>query len=119
MNPGKLDRRIQFLNVTQVEQADYDYVLTYTPITQLQDGMTWAHVRSTYGSRQLQAGEPVITDTTHFIIRYRPDFTPSKEMRILYRNSYYIIHGLLDMKDESRFWEIVTKVTDSNSDKTN
>lgn len=115
MNPGKLDRRIQFLNVSEQKEADYDYVLTYIAITQLQNGMTWAHVRSTYGSRDLQAGEPVITDTTKFIIRYRPDFTPNKEMRILYRNNYYIIHGMVDMNDESRFWEIVCKVTDDNS----
>lgn len=115
MNPGKLNRRIQFLNVSQTKEADGDYVLTYIPVDQLKDGKTWAEVKPYSGRRQLEAGEPVITSGTEFIIRYRPDFTPQKAMRIQYLNEYYIIHGLRDIDNEHRFWEILTKVTDDNS----
>lgn len=110
MNPGKLDRRITFLSVSQTKEADEDYTVDYTAIRSM-----WAHVKPYSGRRQLEAGEPVITSGTEFIIRYRPDFTPQKAMRIQYLNEYYIIHGLRDIDNRHSFWEIITKVTDDNS----
>jgi len=115
MNPGLLNRRIQFVNATQAKGADENYTVSYSPITQIHDGKTWAEVKPYSGRRQLEAGEPVITEGTQFVIRYRPDFTPQKAMRILYLDRYYVIHGLRDINNEHRFWEILTKVTDDNS----
>ena len=114
MNPGKLDRRIQFLNSVSTPVGN-DFVVTWVPVTELSNGETWAEVKPSSGKRQLEAGEPVIVEGTIFTTRYRRDFTPTKEMRISYQGRYYTIHGLRDIDDRRRFYEILTKVTDDNN----
>lgn len=111
MNPGKLDRRITFGTFVSTENANQDYTFVFTPVL-----TTWAHVKPYSGRRQLEAGEQVITEGTEFIIRYRPDFTPTKNMRALYLGKYYTIHSVRDIDNEHRFYEVLTKVTDENSD---
>lgn len=110
MNPGRLDRRIKFLTQTQTKEADQDYVISYTLLRE-----TWAEVKPYSGRRQLESGEPVITEGTQFIIRYRPDFTPQKAMKIQYLDQLYTIHGMRDIDNEHRFWEILTKTADDGN----
>ncbi len=110
MNPGKLDRRIVFAKLTQTENAFQDYSFEW--VNQL---TTWAQVRGHSGRRQLESGEQVISDSTTFITRYRSDFTPTKDMRILYIDKYYTIHSVRDIDDRRRFYEIMARVTDENT----
>ena len=111
MNPGKLDRRVIFGTWLPTLIAGGDYSFTFTPVL-----TTWANVRPYSGRRQLEAGEQVITEGTTFITRYRADFEPTKDMRILYQNRYYTIHSVRDIDDRRRFREILTRVTDENSE---
>lgn len=110
MNPGKLDRRITFGTFLSVENIYQDYEIEFVPIL-----VTWANVRISDGSRQLEAGEQVINQTYRFTIRYRRDFDPSKDMRILYNGNYFTIHSVRDLDDRRRFYEIIARVTDENS----
>ena len=110
MNPGKLDRRITFGTFLSVENIYQDYEITFVPIL-----VTWANVKISDGSRQLEAGEQVINQTYRFTIRYRRDFDPTKDMRILYNNNYFTIHSVRDLDDRRRFYEIIARVTDENS----
>lgn len=110
MNPGKLDRRVTFGTLTSSANANQDYIQTFVPVLEL-----WAQVSPFSGSRQLAAGETVITDTTKFVIRWRNDFTPTKAMRVKYLSVYYTIHSVRDIDDRRRFWEVLTRVTDENS----
>ena len=110
MNPGKLDRRITFGTFMSVENIYQDYEITFVPIL-----VTWANVRPSDGSRQLQAGEQVINQNVRFTTRYRADFEPTKDMRILYNGDYYTIHSVRDLDDRRRFNEILAYVTDENS----
>lgn len=110
MNPGKLDRRITFGDFLSVENEFQDYVITFVPVL-----VTWANVKPLDGSRQLEAGEQVITQGYKFIIRYRRDFEPTKDMRIEYLGNYYTIHSVRDMDDRRRFYELLARVTDENS----
>ena len=110
MNPGKLDRRITFGEFLSVENEFQDYVITFVP-----ELITWANVKISDGSRQLEAGEQVINQTYRFTIRYRRDFEPTKDMRIEYEGNYFTIHSVRDLDDRRRFYEIVARVTDENS----
>jgi SPP1 family predicted phage head-tail adaptor len=110
MNPGKLDRRITFARLVQTENAFQDYTYAWVDVL-----TTWAQVRPQSGRRQLEAGEQVISEGTIFTTRYRRDFTPTKEMRILYKDRYYTIHSVRDIEDRHRFNEIITRVTDENT----
>lgn len=110
MNPGKLDRRITFGTFLSVENQYQDYVITFVPAL-----VTWANVRISDGARQLEAGEQVINQTYRFTTRYRRDFEPTKDMRILYEGNYFTIHSVRDLEDRRRFYEIVARVTDENS----
>jgi len=111
MDPGKLDRRIQFGTWTSTEDAYGDYSFVFDSLL-----TTWANVKPMNGSRQLEAGEQVIVEGTKFTIRYRTDFSPTKDMRILYIDRYYTIHSVRDMDDRRRYYEILAKVTDENSE---
>lgn len=110
MNPGKLDRRITFGTFMSVENIYQDYEITFVPIL-----VTWANVKPSDGSRQLQAGEQVINQNVRFTTRYRRDFELTKDMRILYNGDYYTIHSVRDLDDRRRFNEILAYVTDENS----
>ena len=110
MNPGKLDRRITFGTFLSVENIYQDYEITFVPVL-----VTWANVKPFDGSRQLQAGEQVINQNVRFTTRYRRDFEPTKDMRILYNGDYYTIHSVRDLDDRRRFNEILAYVTDENS----
>jgi SPP1 family predicted phage head-tail adaptor len=110
MNPGKLDRRITFGDFISVENEFQDYVITFVP-----ELVTWANVKPSDGSRQLEAGEQVINQTYRFTIRYRRDFQPTKDMRIEYGGDYFTIHSVRDLDDRRRFIEIIGRVTDENS----
>ncbi len=111
MDPGKLDRRIIFGRMTATGSNDPDLALQFTTIVE-----AWARVREDNGRRQLEAGEQVITSGTIFTTRYRQDFTPDKDMRILYEGKYYTIHSFRDIDDRRRFIEYVTRVTDENTE---
>lgn len=111
MNPGKLDRRIVFGNMTSTGSNDPDDALVFTTVLE-----TWAQVRESNGRRQLESGEQVISSGTVFITRYRRDFTPDKAMRILYQGRYYTIHSFRDVDDRRRFMEYITRVTDENTE---
>lgn len=110
MNPGKLDRRITFGTFLSVENIYQDYEIEFVPIL-----VTWANVKISDGSRQLEAGEQVINQTYRFTIRYRRDFDPTKDMRVLYNGNYFTIHSVRDLDDRRRFYEIIARVTDENS----
>ena len=110
MNPGKLDRRITYATLQQTENAYQDYTFSWVPVLE-----TWAQVRPQSGRRQLESGEQVITEGTVFTTRYRRDFLPTKEMRILYKERYYTIHSVRDIDDRHRFYEILARVTDENT----
>ena len=110
MNPGKLDRRITFGEFLSLENEFQDYVITFVPIL-----VTWANVKPSDRSRQLDAGEQVINQTFRFTTRYRRDFAPTKDMRIEYEGNYYTIHSVRDLDDRRRFNEIIGRVTDENS----
>lgn len=113
MNPGVLDRRVTFGTFTSVETVDQDYEITFVPVLE-----TWAKVRTVSGKRQLEAGEDVITETAIITIRYRVDFFPTKDMRILYNGNYYTLHSIDDKDDRRRFVEISARVTDENGKST-
>jgi SPP1 family predicted phage head-tail adaptor len=110
MNPGKLDRRVKFGIFISVENIYQDYDIVFH--TQLE---TWANVKPFDGSRQLEAGEQVINQSVRFTTRYRKDFQPTKDMRILYEGNYYTIHSIRDIDDRRRFNEILARVTDENN----
>jgi SPP1 family predicted phage head-tail adaptor len=110
MNPGRLDKRITFGTLTSVENAYQDYVITFVPVL-----ATWSNIKPYDGNRQLQAQEQVINQVFRFTIRYRKDFAPTKDMRILYEGNYYTIHSVRDLDDRRRFNEILDRVTDENS----
>jgi SPP1 family predicted phage head-tail adaptor len=67
------------------------------------------------GNRQLQAQEQVINQTFRFTVRYRRDFAPTKDMRILYELNFFTIHSIRNVEDEFRFYEILASVTDDNN----
>lgn len=110
MNPGKLDRKITYATLVKTETDDQDFEFTWNPVLN-----TWAMVRPRSGVRQLEAGEEVIRDITVFTTRYRRDFIPTKDMRILYKDRYYTIHNVKDIENKHTFYEIVATVTDENS----
>jgi SPP1 family predicted phage head-tail adaptor len=107
MNPGRLDKRIIFGTYTSVENAFQDYVVTFVPVL-----ATWSNIKPYDGNRQLQAQEQVINQTFRFTVRYRRDFTPTKDMRIEYEGSYFAIHSIRNVEDEFSFYEILGSVTD-------
>ena len=110
MNPGRLDKRIIFGTFTSVENAYQDYVITFVPVLE-----TWSNIKPYDGNRQLQAQEQVINQTFRFTVRYRRDFTPTKDMRIEYEVSYFTLHSISNLDDLFRFYEILASVTDNGS----
>jgi SPP1 family predicted phage head-tail adaptor len=110
MNPGRLDKRITFGTFTSVENAYQDYVITFVPVL-----TTWSNIKPYDGNRQLQAQEQVINQVFKFTIRYRRDFAPTKDMRILYGLNYFTIHSIKNIDDRFRFFEILASVTDDNN----
>lgn len=115
MNPGKLNRRVTFGTYGQTQTAGQDYVITFDPISELENGSCWADLIPITGSRQLQAGEEVITGTDMLFIRYRTNWKPTKAIFVNYLDQYYAIHYVEDYKQEHRFFKLILKNQDADS----
>jgi|GEM_PF-4919110 len=59
--------------------------------------------------RDLDSAEMVNVSADIFIIRYRPDFTPTKDMKIVSDGKTYAINTILETSDK-RWWELIAKV---------
>lgn len=115
MNPGKLNRRGQFVTVEQTKTAGQDFIITYVPVPELNNGECWAQLVPLSGFRQLQAGEEVIEGTSHLYIRYRSNWRPTKAMQFIYLGQYFTIHDVQDYKQEHRYFRLIIKERDGIS----
>lgn len=88
MQAGKLDRRIQFLTVTEVKDTSGGVSESVTPF----GSKVWAKVYDLTGREFIAAQQINSEITTKFTIRFRRDINTT--MRIRWRDRDYDIHAI-------------------------
>lgn len=64
----------------------------------------WADVSKTGGSRNLLNGRNAITDTYQFKIRFRPDFKPTGNWKIVYEGKRYTVTNIEKDLGKRFYW---------------
>jgi SPP1 family predicted phage head-tail adaptor len=107
MRAGKLNKKISILNPVEV-QSTVSGELTVTWSTYLKN--RWASVSPLSGRELYIAQQYKAELDTTFTIRYSEGITP--EMRIVYNESSYHIHSVIDPEEEHKELNILaSKVT--------
>lgn len=69
----------------------------------------WAEVVSSGGARATQAGQTTINQTVTFRVRFRPDFKPTGNWRVVYEGKRYTVTAL-EKENNKRFYWLITAI---------
>ena len=101
INFGKYDQKVTFVNFQAATDGAGGTVLT--PLNSL---ITFASVKQTRSSNDIEAGQMVIPNRYTIKIQYRTLFTPDLTYQIVYRNDYYRITGI-ELSDQRQRKEYI------------
>lgn len=68
----------------------------------------FAEVTKSSGGRSSLNGQTMLTDTIRFKVRFRPDFKPSGNWRIVYDGVRYTVQSIEKEKEERFYWIFTT-----------
>lgn len=109
MNPGKLNHRIKFSRIVSTQNEYLGANTSFEPVvvsdTDTPD-TTWGDLRPIQQRDQLalEAGASVLNGDRVLKIRYRPNFTPTKDMVFedVQEAQQYTIHAILPYDEKSK-----------------
>ena len=93
MRAGRLDRRITFEEVSEVQSSSGAPAPTWAALAT--DPTVWAGVRDLNGDELYAARQVNAEITTRFTLRWRSDIT--RKMRINYEGKLYDIHHIAEL----------------------
>lgn len=96
MNPGKLNKKIEIMELTQVSDGSGGYENILTSVMTV-----WANIRPVFGREKWQAQAEI---SHKVIVRYSPKI--NRAQVISYNNKIYDIQYLININEENRFLEI-------------
>lgn len=67
----------------------------------------FAEVKRRGGSRVNQDGQTQLTQSIQFRVRFRPDFKPSGNWRVVFDGNRYTVQSI-EKEKEDRFWWLIT-----------
>jgi head-tail adaptor len=103
INFGQYDQKVTFINFQAASDGAGGTVLT--PLTSL---VTFASVKQTRSSNDIESGQMVIPNRYTVKIQYRTLFTPDLTYQIIYRSDYYRITGIEFSDERQRKEYIIT-----------
>lgn len=104
INFGQYDQKVTFVNFQAATDGAGGTVLT--PLNSL---ITFASVKQTRSSNDIESGQMVIPNRYTVKIQYRTLFTPDLTYQIVYRNDYYRITGI-ELRDERQHKEYIIQM---------
>lgn len=104
INFGKYDQRVEFVSFQAISDGAGGTIVS--PAVNLQ---TFASVRQTNGSSDIESGEMVLPNTYTVAIQYRVSFVPSEIYQIYYRNRYYKITSV-QLNDQRQHKEYIIRM---------
>ena len=106
-DPGRLRHKISF-----VEQSIIDDGYGGTTVVETEILNTWAGKDevSEYVQSQLNSGQSIYSQFQYFVIRNRKNFTPLKDMRIVFDGNKYTVRSVKQLDDPCTFLKILCVV---------
>lgn len=105
---GRLRHKIQFIQDIATDNGSGGSTVTATPILE-----TWAGKEepSQYTQNGLNSGRSVYNEYHYFIIRNRKNFTPEKDMRIVFAGNTYVVERVTELDDPCTFLKVLCAVS--------
>lgn len=72
----------------------------------------WGEAKPLSSSKTLQDNQVTLRNGYIFLIRYRIDFTPDVEMRVVYDGRFYTINGVEPLNDRKGYWNVTALTND-------
>ena len=107
MNPGRLNKRITLLQLTDVETK---YGTTSKELTPVIPHPIWARVEPFSGRDYKEEAKDKTEDLFKITIRYRPNL--SNDMLIGYKNAVYTIQNIADPAEKHELLILTCSITD-------
>lgn len=103
-DPGRLRYSLMFSReeTTQNEYGNSEVTIVTTVITKaakLQIG--------SYDQFALEAGASMLRNDLYFVIRYRKDWTPAKDMIVESEGKTYKLHAIIELDQPVRYWKLL------------
>ncbi|MFB6456486.1 phage head closure protein [Chitinophaga sp. Hz27] len=102
---GKADRKIAIRGFSSVSDG-----YGGTTDTEVDLITPWAMKLPITSVRDLISAELVFTDTVQYLIRWRSDFEPLKDMKIVDAGKEYSINGVVEIQASKRCWLLIAKI---------
>lgn len=99
MNPGKLNRKVEIMELDKVSDGAGGYEDTFVPIKKV-----WANIRPIYGKEYYEAQQAQVQVSHKVTIRYTEDINRSHILS--FNGKVYDIQYLLNIEEENRYLEI-------------
>lgn len=99
MNPGKLNRKVEIMELTKVPDGSGGYEDAFLPIKKV-----WANIKPIYGKEYYEAQQAQAQISHRITIRYNS--VVNRAHIISFDNKLYDIQYLLDIEEEHKFLEI-------------
>jgi SPP1 family predicted phage head-tail adaptor len=97
-----LKRRITIATNSQVDDGIGGKIDSWTDVYYV-----WAEVNQLSDNRQLIYGASTNTVLKSFTVRFRSDFTYTRDMRITYRGEYYNVIDVKELEEQFNYVELV------------
>lgn len=108
INPGKLNRKIQIINITESKDNDGFPIEVEEIILN-----TYASINNTTGKTLIESNASFENASTRFLIR-TPKVEIKTKYKIKYKNYCYSIDFINNYNEENHYTEIIGKRTDLN-----
>lgn len=109
MNPGKLNHRIKFSRLVSTQNESMGAVAAFEAVTVSDTDTpdtTWGDLRPPRYNDQLalEAGASVLNDDKVLKIRYRTNFTPTKDMMFedVQAGQKYTVHAIIPYDEKTK-----------------
>lgn len=66
----------------------------------------WANVKRTAGQRVQVAGKIELSSSIKFSVRFRPDFNPSGNWRVVYNGNRHTVQSIVQDEEKRFYWTI-------------
>ncbi|UDY80764.1 head closure protein [Geobacillus phage GR1] len=99
MNPGKLNKRVEIMELGQVSDGGGGYEDAFIPIKKV-----WANIRPVYGREKWQAQQAQAEISHKVIIRYTDAINRSHILS--FNGKKYDIQYIINIDESNRFLEI-------------
>lgn len=112
-DPGRFRYPVTFVEETPTILADGSQIVSYVPIISTRAVRETITRRfSVLGDMTLEAGASLMNNYWYFTIRYRPNFTPKKDMLLIAPDGVYTINATPELDAPPHYWRMLCVKTD-------